>query len=380
MLFRLVSLGLILLIQLSMEVKAQLPQFRGFYVDHFVSQILGNPIAEERLLDYIDYHGFNSITLYELSMIDYSNSSQVQNLANFIGEARQRGVERVGASSEIYSFLKNEIMNYNATHPAHQSFDVLNFEFEFWVPHSVQAGGIYCTTYLQPNGFSCNQSGAFSFYMRELKDIYNLAQQKGLETEVYLGWFSQDQINQILAYTDRVLLHAYVQSPENAFGYSRERLEMIENYGKEIEVIGLFSAEMEFYRTWLDQNEYDYELAYTIYHDDLVAHRNWQNVEENGMQWFAYTHMPWDNKNQMDTEDPDALLALQLAPNPAQDWVRIVGDDTGLERIVLVDALGRKVVELPYQSTFSVQHLEKGVYFVQLIGQPKIHRLKLIKN
>jgi hypothetical protein len=77
---------------------------------------------------------------------------------------------------------------------------------------------------LQGAGLTCDEDGAFQFYMQELEAIKSLATQNDVITEVYLGWFNQNQADQIKLFADRVLLSNYQLNPQNCFDVSSQRL------------------------------------------------------------------------------------------------------------------------------------------------------------
>src|SRR5689334_20322775 len=110
---------------------------RGFYVNGF-NTILGNTASETTLLEYTQANGYNYLCLYSLSSLDLTSSSTKSKLASFISRAKtQYGVTQVGAAGEIYSFFSNYIIPYNVGRPATEKFDVLNFEFEFWIASTI---------------------------------------------------------------------------------------------------------------------------------------------------------------------------------------------------------------------------------------------------
>ena len=364
---------------------AQLPEHRGMYVDGFVSQILGNKQQTDKLLDFIESNHFNALTLYELHLIDFENVRQVRELSRFIRNARKIGVKSIGAAAENTDFFLNKIIPYNQSQVSRARFDVLNFEFEFWVPELYQNGKYYCQSYLQPNGFSCDQKGAFQFYLQEIQNIHQLSQNNGLITEAYLGWFSQEQADSLLPYIDRLLLHAYVQNQEFAFEYSKERLLLLENTDDPIEVIGLFSSEDQYLKQWLNDNDNDLLYAYSIYHNDLINFRNWNKVYENGYHWFTYSVLPEDAKvidTNDETIDLEATFAanISIGPNPADDFVQLKGDLVWVKKVLIYDLNGELIKNFNFSSKIFVKELKKGIYLFRLIGENQVQTFRLLKH
>lgn len=171
---------------------------KGLYVDKF-NLILGNIQKEDSLLNYAQINGFNYLALYNLWNIhtnsSLTNTTTALPLANFINKAKTLfGITSVGATGESFWFFSNVIHVYNLQHSnLNHKFDVYNLEFEFWINSSVNLGGIYCTTYLQPQGFTCDTSGAFKFYRRELRRIDSLGNTAGVTSETYIGWPNANQ-------------------------------------------------------------------------------------------------------------------------------------------------------------------------------------------
>ncbi len=351
------------------------PQHRGLYIDGFEAIISSGDQEIEELLNYLEANNFNTITLYDLSHINYQNATETNKLASFISAARQRGVTSVAAASEIVSFFEDKIIPYNHTHQSNERFDVLNFEFEFWVPDWYEYGGIYCNKYLSPNGYACSEAGAFNFFMDQLTQIYQLAQEEGLETEIYLGWFSQSQINQMIDYTDRIILHAYRKTPASTFAYSKGRLEYIENTHQPVEIVALFSSEPAFMHNWLVENNADLPLVYQTYHNDLMQNRNWHYIDVQGYHWFTYSSMPKielsvpnETPEEPTPPQPEPDLDLSIAPNPTSGNVQVLGNSDWVNRIIILNLYRNIVMDFSFQKQFSVASLNQGIYIVKFIG------------
>ncbi len=268
---------------------------RSLYVNGF-QEILGNTTKQDSLLDYSVEHNINTLLLYELHLVlvgDLSNPATTQSLANFIAKAKTLyGIQKITAVGENVAFF-NSVGLYNQAHSAvSERIDVYNLEFEFWNDSLIVPGGYYCTTYLQPNGYTCDRTGAFQFYLGQLTQINALADATsfGIVVETYVGWPSQAEASAIVPIVDRVLLHAYRPSPETAFAYTEERLQFFAALQQSVNVYVIFSAESEFMQTWLESNSM--LAAEQIYDDDYnSAVGTWKNyINLCGFTYFAYSH------------------------------------------------------------------------------------------
>ena len=145
---------------------------RGLYVNNF-KDIIGNPDEEDKLLNFVREENFNYLLLYNLHHIhtnyfDMTVANQSMPLANFIEKAKTMyGVEAIGGVGEKFtSFEKMELYNLAHEDFPNRQLDVFNIEFEFWNNKLIEE--YYCTTYLENQGFECNQEGAFEFYLEQI--------------------------------------------------------------------------------------------------------------------------------------------------------------------------------------------------------------------
>lgn len=275
------------------QTEAQTPSLRGIYINDF-SSVFGNTVLEDSILKYAQDSSFNYIALYDLHTINFSNTAQKNQLASFIKRAKQNyGITYVGAVGESYSSFQTKIGPYNTgrTDPQ-ERFDVFNLEFEFWTTSSVSPGGYYCTQYLQPNGCSCDSSGAFRFFISNMHSIDSLANVQGATSETYLGWFNQGQGSQIQQNVDRILLHAYRVDNSSVYGYSKTRLSYLASNSTNVQVAPIFSSEPSFMGPWL--NSHAQIEAYNKYRTDFTndngSYTGFINLL--GYQWFDYGYMP----------------------------------------------------------------------------------------
>lgn len=344
---------------------------KGLYVDKF-NLILGNIQKEDSLLNYAQSQGFNYLALYNLwnvhTTASLTNTTTALPLANFINKAKTMyGITNVGATGESFWFFSNVIHVYNQQHtnPNHK-FDVYNLEFEFWINSSVNTGGIYCTTYLQPQGFTCDTSGAFKFFKRELRRIDSLGNTVGVTSETYIGWPNAGQAKAIVQNCDRVLISAYVNNQSTTYTYTRPRLIDLAGASVQAKVMPIFSAEPVFMGPWVQSNTP--LQAFTNYSVNFTNETGlWKsNVSLLGYQWFAYSFMPKTfslNLNEIFHESK-----IQVYPNPVIDGkLKVKCSDC---EIKILNNMGQivktKIMPREGKGEIDVSDLENGIYFVSI--------------
>lgn len=264
---------------------------RGFYIKS-IDTWLGNTAQENAVLTYAQGNGYNYLLFYDLGSLNWTSTTVTNNLASFLSRARANyGITQMGASGEIYSFFANEILPYNASRTvASEKFDVLNYEFEFWNPASISS--LYCSKYLTPNGLTCDTAGAWRFAWGEFKKMDSIAAIKGLVSEIYLGWPTKGQMQQVVSKADRILLHAYRPTDVDVYAYSQARLVDIASMSINTKIIPIFSSEASFMGPWLASNPIT--KPYQTYSAKYVAETGTfkQYINLQGYVWFHYTYMP----------------------------------------------------------------------------------------
>lgn len=298
----------ILLLSLSiLTINSKATDVRGLYIKD-IDTWLSDAAYESDLLTYLQGNGYNYIVFYDLGSLNFNSNTTKNNLASFIRRAKtQYGILEVGAAGEIASFFSNSIIPYNNSRSdINDKFDVLNFEFEFWVASSIS---VYCNLYLTPNGYPCTVAGAFDFAKLQLQSIKALSAANGLSTEIYLGWPSVSQVRQIVPLVDRILLHSYRPNDADVYAYSRNRLIDIASLSTNIKVIPLFSSEQAFMGPWLASHLFTepYSTYLSGYDADINSWK--QYIKLSGFQWFTYTTMP---KTIINPPDPCVLPAIPV--------------------------------------------------------------------
>ena len=356
----------------------------GLYVDNF-KDIIGIPTAETALLNYAQSNGFNYLILYNLSYInthdfaidDYADSLP---LANFIANAKTNyGILQVAAVGEKNASF-DKIKVYNSFYPSNpeKRFDVFNLEFEFWNSNSTGPGDYYCTTYLQPNGYTCDEAGAFSFYIDQLAMMYAYGSENGILIETYIGYVNQTQADLIVQNTHRVLVHYYRQSDvynnnNSIYQYHPDRITFLAT-GHEVTVMPIFSARTNHmynwliaphpltqpYNTWLNgQNGFNSQSG------------SWTgNINVAGYVWYRYSDLlnvsqtlATDNflvENQYIKYNP-ILKELQFHNFNNEDEVKIYAI-TGVELAKFKVVSNKKLTKISQKGVYIVQvHTKNGV-------------------
>lgn len=294
---------------------------KGFYVDSFHT-ILGNVTKEDSLLTFARNNGFNYLMLYNLHNVNQqhslTNTSSSTLLANFIYKAKtQFDILEIGGGSENVEFIRDIIHVYNSQHPNPlQKIDVYNLEFEWWQAASVDTGGYYCQYYLAPNGDTCNINGAFQYASNMLYTIDSLANSAGLKSEVYLGWFDDQQaVGLVATGVDRIFLHIYIPSvtfnQTHQYNYVDDRLRSLGLTNQLVKVFPLYSSEPSCMQSWVTTN--DYYLPFNLLETSLQNETgSWKsNIQLEGIQWFTYSYMPRKNMDLSVDEFTEQFSLLQ---------------------------------------------------------------------
>jgi hypothetical protein len=281
----------LLLFFVILAASASAQNMRGLYVNGFNS-ILGNSASETTLLNHAQANGYNYLCLYSLASIDLTNATKKSQLASFISRAKtQYGVTQVGAAGEIYSFFSNYIIPYNnGRSVAAEKFDVLNFEFEFWIATTIT--NQYCSQYLTPAGYSCDSAGAFAYAKTQFSQIDAAAAANGMISEAYFGWPNKGQMQWFAQRADRILLHAYRTSDIDIYTYTKNRLIDIASINSTVNVMIIFSSESIYMGPWLESHSIT--QPYNTYAAALTAETGtWKDfIKLQGYQWFKYSLMP----------------------------------------------------------------------------------------
>ena len=265
---------------------------RGFYLQD-VGTWLGNITEENKILKYAQGNGFNYILFYSLGDIDWNNSAEKNKLGAFIKKSREYGIIQIGGVVEYAGYVSQNIIPYNNTRSSKsERFDVINLEFEFWVSSSISSS--YCNKFLRPNGYSCDRTGAWSFAWKQLKLIDDICIANSLTSEIYLGWPTSPEMQQITSRADRILLSAYRPTDSDIYSVSIQRMKYIASIGgtTKTKIITLLSAESSFMGPWLTTHSQfkPYQTFSASFNSETQSFKN--NISLQGYQWFTYRYLP----------------------------------------------------------------------------------------
>lgn len=354
---------------------------RSLYVDDFAN-ILNNAALKTSLLEYAENNEITYLLFYELHLVhnehDLTNPVSNQILADFLADAKQNyGITKLAATAENAWFFENRIIAYNESRTnADEKFDVLGMEFEFWTPIFTDPGGYYCVNYLTPNGYSCDNAGAYAFCKGELEAMRILADNSThpMTIEMYVGWPDETQLLEIADIVDRTLIHAYVPDPNNAFSYAEGRLEYYENYTGTAAITIIFSSEPNFSGPWLQAN--NMAMAEQIFMDAYTASTaSWKsNIDMQGFTYFTYTMMndivlPINEGEEGEEEEAintENETKVEIFPNPINDRIYIKTKRI-LQPFELRNQLGQTIQSGTFLPDFiDISNYPSGVYLLYL--------------
>jgi hypothetical protein len=188
--------------------------------------ILDDAEKRELVLDFIEARNIDSLSLYDLATV-LADDALKSSLVSFVQQARARGVAEVNAIGSLSKPAWEAIATAQAES---QLFDGLVTEIEFW-----------------------NASATFE----EFQDIAGYVRTLEMKTPgggdmplaAYIGRPTPEQLTPLLSLVDRVFVHVYVKTAEQAYGYGQERVAAIAaasmGLSREVEVRAIFSAEGE---------------------------------------------------------------------------------------------------------------------------------------
>lgn len=384
----------------SLTISAQ--TVRGLYINDFVD-IIGDPTAENELLEFAQQHGFNYLLCYNLYFIhtqkfSITKADSAQPLADFMRRARRDyGIQSFGVVGEsARSFERLEI--YNQLYPdAAARFDVFNLEFEFWNQNMINK--YYCDAYLSKNQLPCDTAGAFAYYHQQLIQIKEQATRSGALTEVYIGKPTPEQCKKIGAICDRVLVHYYRSSPlynngNSIYNYLSYRLPALAPTEGTLDILPIFGAGPKFMGNWIERNSLS--EAFSIYMDGQNAYNpkteSWKNhLNIVGAQWYRYTDLRVDLAGTTSASDSTTNNDLSSAGVPT-DFVVLPGTfdsqiiipkiASGPATLQLLDhngnILGQSKNSDQPSVRLNIQRFEPGVYFLSLLQDSATRHFRVV--
>ncbi len=295
---------LIILITALSTLAVTAQERHGLYVAQF-NEILGNEEQEFKLLDFCQRTGTNALTFYQLDEIDFNILENRENLRRFITYARQEYyIKHFGAASESFRNFKTNIHPYNTDPKTHVDarIDAYNIEFEFW--NKIPSKEYYCTRFLAPAGFPCNQEGAFQYVMGFVRGLRSLANElPGTDVEVYVGWLDEEHAKKLTPKVDRIYYAVYQDMEPNGslnlyhYGMQRARLKYLAAAGP-VEIVPIFSgsnggSDPNLYN-WLRRGNHPIKAWWHYqknFNNDRFLRKK-ENLKLSGYQWFYYNGMP----------------------------------------------------------------------------------------
>lgn len=299
---------------------------RALYVDQFFEAdssviILGDSVAEQQLFDYAQNCGYNYFILYGLSAVPLGNNTEaVDALRSFVRRAHENydiKLACIGQSSKFFDRIYRKYQSLEDVDSV-ERLDSYHLEFEFWKSyHSGVYTGYYCDTFLEPNGYSCDSIGAFSFAMDELDKIDSIAQLSSdptiykhptaVSTEIYIGWINEYHAEVLLEKVaenklDRILGATYKPALEDGslnlyhFFHQEERLQFLGEQNIHFDYLPIFAVkedEGNHLGDWMDSIgsiPYVWEHYKGAFLTDTSSYTHSINLK--GYVWYNYSQMP----------------------------------------------------------------------------------------
>lgn len=385
---RLLILVLINAIAIVAQAQPCTADVKGLYVNDF-KLIIGNTALENELLTYAQDSGFNYLILYNLyyihnNLFDITGAITSLPLSDFINKAKTLyGIHSVAGVGETYSSFGN-FHAYNQLHlgdPARQ-IDVYNMEFEFWNSSTTGPGGYYCTSYLIPEGLSCDTASAFDFYLEEFCKLDSLCDAHDyISSETYIGNPTAGQCTQLSGCADRILAHYYRMSDvygdgSSIYNYKSDRLPALAAAAELSRVMPIFNCRPDFMEEWLLTNPQDQAMDTWLngldgYNDDTGSWKTNTCVE--GHVWYRYTCMNPDAL--LTSADNKKMKTFTVYPNPAYgilsvEMSSILKKNSEFE---IFDQFGRTLSgRMLFRSAdkvvIDVDQFESGMYWIRIDG------------
>ena len=277
---------------------SQSQQLKALYVDGF-ADIIDINSSEIALLKYAQANEFDYLILYNIAKI-HRNRFPIDNkmtddpLADFIRKAKtEYGIKRISVVGEKATSF-DPVLQYNLNHidSDDELVDGFNLEFEYWNSNLTRPEAYYCKTYLSEKGIPCNRSGAFYFYMEQLKILRTVASEFNVKLESYVGNVSKEEMQKLIQYLNTIHIHYYRKNTKNIAFYKSNRLEAIIDGESKVEVFPIFSSREKHMKEWL--NTHEINDVYPIFIEMLKTDEKLSPVVQNinGHSWYRYSSMP----------------------------------------------------------------------------------------
>ena len=337
-------------------------QLYGLYVSPgtgAVNSLLGNSEKEDAFIQFLRNNGFNYVIFYDLEGL-VANSTRANQLASLIARIRSiAGVRQVAAALGDATEA-NTIVAYNNQHSIEQRIDVLNVEFEFWN--------------------QTDRATAFTNTLSLLDQFNSVASSNQLQTEIYIGWITQDEAIELAARVDRLLVHVYRQNDIEIVNYGIERLEYLAAANNKVRIAPIFSNEgpantndIPFMGEWLETHPH--QQAFESWQAGFEAiNASWkENIKVSGAVWFIYdkfldletqpvNHISSQPESQ--SACPGDSIQFTVASNATTKSICWVHNGTCLEDNTHISGATTETLGI---STIAMQHF--GIYHARITSK-----------
>ncbi len=297
------------------------------------------------------------------------------------------GIRNVAAVGETFNSF-NTIHDYNLDHTFDQErqFRYYNLEFEFWNPNNTDPGEYYCTTYLTPNGYACDTSSAFDFYMEQLCKIDSLTDNYDwVFSETYIGNPTAGQCSELAECADRVLVHYYRMSDvytsgNSIYNFKKYRLPGLANSSEISRVLPIFNCREDFMESWLMSNPQDQAMDTWMngVNGYVADSGSWkENTQIIGHVWYRYTCMH-DTTGTVTSVDQFQSLPFTIYPNPVKDRLQIRIDQNHVDpaSFKVINQLGQLMKTPVIKKSLNLieietNHLSSGMYHITLQNESR---------
>lgn len=279
-------------------ISAQEEMLKGLYVDGFVD-IIDIASMEDELLEYAQQNNFNYLIIYNINKIHRNRfplDSEMTDdpFAKFIKKAKTKyGIKRISVVGEkAVSF--DPVLQYNLHHIDNEDELVDGFllEFEFWNSKKVRYEGEYCENYFKDAGIPCSRSGAFYFYMEQLKILRTVASEFHINLESYVGSVSKEEMQKLIQYLNTIHIDYYRKDTKKIADYKSNRIQAVIDGKSKVEVFPIFSSREKHMQNWL----YDHNIdeVFPVFMEMLEEEKRLKPVVQNikGHIWYRYSSMP----------------------------------------------------------------------------------------
>jgi uncharacterized protein YktA (UPF0223 family) len=271
---------------------------KALYVEN-LEDIIDIESSENELLNYARSNGFNYLIIDDISKVHKNRfplDSEMTDdpFVQFMIKAKsQYNIKRIVVADASLENL-NPLLIYNKNHRDQDAalVDGLCLHFEFWRSILTKTDGDICDNYLSKRGLPCNRSGAFYFYMEQLKLLRSVVNQNNIDLESYVGSVSRDEMQRIIQYLDVIHLEYFGKNAKKVTDIKNSRLKAIIDSKSEAKIIPLFSSEEKYLNKWVQKNGTN--LIYTEMINALESEKALKPAIKNiwGFGWYHYNTLP----------------------------------------------------------------------------------------